>query len=432
MLQENLKSTIAASDADPKAYRPQLKSNNAKHIESVKLRETSQSAPVAVPRIFSTTKSGCKVQNTPVRSGFALSSCTNEAREALLNTAIHLSPFGRKLESATNWTSVLISTVPKSLHTLNGHVEVTKELLSQEKERVTMLETHSPPFLSWERFREANCKNNITPNYSLRPVERIVEAFDAVLHNQLLLRMQEQGWSDSLLRWTASFLRNRSVQVRYSERIASPEELVCGVPQGSPISSLLFLLSIVEPLTSGTSRARFSFADDIGILGSGRSVVESSAAAQREVNSLLDWASNNAIAFDTTKSEHLRRLNLVKRGTAPKALIAAVDACVAPIATFGAEAWWPEVRWVPGHSHISGNEEADTEARTAPHLLPPRLTQSFKISMAYLHQWWAKACPLRYLDVDLQMRRRKPPELSLPRRLLHGLIAARTGHGDFA
>lgn len=30
------------------------------------------------------------------------------------------------------------------------------------------------------------------------------------------------------------------------------------------------------------------------------------------------------------------------------------------------------------------------------------------------------------------MRRRKPPELALPRRLLHKLIAARTGHGDFA
>ncbi|KHJ31122.1 putative eka-like protein [Erysiphe necator] len=80
----------------------------------------------------------------PVRSGFALSPCTNEAREALLNAAIRLSPFGAKLESATNWTSVLILTVPKSLHTLNGHIEVTKELLSQEIERVTKM---CPSFL---------------------------------------------------------------------------------------------------------------------------------------------------------------------------------------------------------------------------------------------------------------------------------------------
>ena len=30
------------------------------------------------------------------------------------------------------------------------------------------------------------------------------------------------------------------------------------------------------------------------------------------------------------------------------------------------------------------------------------------------------------------MRRRKPPELGLSRHLIHGLIAARTGHGNFA
>ncbi|POS82406.1 hypothetical protein EPUL_004121, partial [Erysiphe pulchra] len=204
MLQENLKYTLAkfaASDADPKAYRTQLKS-------------------MAVIHIFSTTNFGCKVQNSvnptlppkpivnmsswsmvvrnrfkktkavqsppqdkrlfirlpnehdwrklspagireiiviklfispsaigiikPVRPGFALSPCTNEAREALLNAAIRLSLSGAKLESATNWTSVLIPTVPKSLHTLNGHVEVTKELPSQEIERVTKMR---PPFL---------------------------------------------------------------------------------------------------------------------------------------------------------------------------------------------------------------------------------------------------------------------------------------------
>ncbi|POS86059.1 hypothetical protein EPUL_003744, partial [Erysiphe pulchra] len=230
MLQENLKSTIAkfaASDADPKAYRLQLKSSTTKQIESVKPKETSQSVPVAVPLIFSTTKSGCKVQNSvnptlppkPIvnmnswstvvrngfkktkaakspasqkitqtqpkssghqpnyrlvnnkmpnptqkttkpqdkrlfirlpnehdwlRSGFALSPSTNEAREALLNAAIRLTPFRAKLKSATNWTSVLIPTVPKSLDTLNGDVEVTKELLSQEIERVTRMR---PSFL---------------------------------------------------------------------------------------------------------------------------------------------------------------------------------------------------------------------------------------------------------------------------------------------
>ncbi|KAI0996060.1 hypothetical protein K3495_g12121 [Podosphaera aphanis] len=101
-------------------------------------------------------------------------------------------------------------------------------------------------------------------------------------------------------------------------------------------------------------------------------------------------------------------------------------------------------RWVPGHSKISGNEEADAEARAALRDLSERQTQPNYITLAYLRRlmqlhrqqlvekWWSEVCPPRYQDLDLKMRRRKPPELTLSRRLLHRLKATRTGHGDFA
>ncbi|POS84839.1 hypothetical protein EPUL_004095 [Erysiphe pulchra] len=103
-----------------------------------------------------------------------------------------------------------------------------------------------------------------------------------------------------------------------------------------------------------------------------------------------------------------------------------------------------EVRWVPGHSKITGNEEADSEARKALRLLPARDSTPVYITLAYLRRlmnqrrqkliddWWLKACPIRYQDLELQMRRRKPPELTLPRHTLHHLLAARTGHRDLA
>ncbi|KAI1005176.1 hypothetical protein K3495_g3041 [Podosphaera aphanis] len=102
-----------------------------------------------------------------------------------------------------------------------------------------------------------------------------------------------------------------------------------------------------------------------------------------------------------------------------------------------------EVRWVPGHSKIRGNEEADLKARAALQLLLIGDTSPEHMNLAYirrlmhyhqqplLNEWWLTACP-RYQDLDLQMRRRKPPELALPRRLLHELLATRSGHGDFA
>lgn len=128
-------------------------------------------------------------------------------------------------------------------------------------------------------------------------------AFNAVLYNRLLWRMKEQGWPDSILRWTSSFLHNRWVQVWYSGEVTSAKELVCGVPQGSPISPLLFLLCMAEPMQCANIRARFSYADDIDVLGIGRTIKESFTMAQQEVDSLFQWAHENAVSFDIDKSE---------------------------------------------------------------------------------------------------------------------------------
>ena len=223
-------------------------------------------------------------------------------------------------------------------------------------------------------------------------------AFDGVLHNRLLRRMQEQGWPPQLLRWTSSFLSGRSAQVRYPGGVTEPIQLACGVPQGSPASPALFMLYLAEGLQKGSRKCRFGYADDIGLLGVGASKAESAAAAQAEALELVEWAETNAIQFDMTKTEviqfggvaseapasvsvggqvftpspqirwlgvfldpkltfrahvdfwcakaqsvatHLRRLSPVQRGAAPGPLVRAVESCVVTVATYGAEVWYP-------------------------------------------------------------------------------------------
>lgn len=72
----------------------------------------------------------------PVQSGFALSPCSTEAREAILEAGNGLFLSGAKLEPATNWVSVLIPTVPSSICKEQGEVEISSSLLSDEIERV--------------------------------------------------------------------------------------------------------------------------------------------------------------------------------------------------------------------------------------------------------------------------------------------------------
>lgn len=75
----------------------------------------------------------------PVRAGFAIRLCINEARNELLKAAVRLTSFDAKLETASNWLPVIILTVPKFIVTLVEEKEITKDMLSDEVERVTSL-----------------------------------------------------------------------------------------------------------------------------------------------------------------------------------------------------------------------------------------------------------------------------------------------------
>ncbi|ODM18340.1 hypothetical protein SI65_06211 [Aspergillus cristatus] len=99
------------------------------------------------------------------------------------------------------------------------------------------------------------------------------------------------------------------------------------------------------------------------------------------------------------------------------------------------------VHWIPGHAGIAGNEQADEQAKKGARSTPQTNTPPTRYAWAHrtlreefwrrFQAFWAENAPQQYQDLSIGLDKR-PHELSLPRATLGRLLAARSGHGDFA
>ncbi|APA07400.1 hypothetical protein sscle_02g021700 [Sclerotinia sclerotiorum 1980 UF-70] len=113
-------------------------------------------------------------------------------------------------------------------------------------------------------------------------------AFDAVLPGRLVNRLREQGWPNNLVRWVQSFAINRSIKIRLDGEIGPETKLECGLPQGSPISPILFMLYIAPLFWMGKPQSRFGYADDIAILATSNSLQTNCDSLKMDMQETLE------------------------------------------------------------------------------------------------------------------------------------------------
>ena len=90
------------------------------------------------------------------------------------------------------------------------------------------------------------------------------KAFDSVPHKRLLKKLKLYGINGKLLRWIQSFLEARLMRVRIRGSFSDWIEVLNGVPQGSVLGPLLFLL-FVNDLPDWIKNGMRMFADDVKI-----------------------------------------------------------------------------------------------------------------------------------------------------------------------
>ena len=117
----------------------------------------------------------------------------------------------------------------------------------------------------------------------------IGKAFDKVWHEGILFKLQQNGITDDLLNILADFLRNRKQRVTLNGQSSSWTNVNAGVPQGSILVPLLFLIYIND-LPDGLSSNTKLFADNISLFSVVHDINTSTIELTSDLKKINDWA----------------------------------------------------------------------------------------------------------------------------------------------
>jgi len=109
-----------------------------------------------------------------------------------------------------------------------------------------------------------------------------------------------------LIRWTESFLSDRTVEMVIEGNVLQSHPVEAGIPQGSPVSQILFTIYTTGLLKWVDKRVQpegLSFVDDLGWIATGKDVNQVVRKPKAFVVESFKWESRRDLLFDTAKME---------------------------------------------------------------------------------------------------------------------------------
>jgi len=128
------------------------------------------------------------------------------------------------------------------------------------------------------------------------------KAFDMIDQKLLLIKLLNYGFSNSAIRLLSNYFHNRKQQVKIGSSKSTFEAISLGVPQGSILGPLLFLIFINDlPFFLNDIFTKL-FADDTTLLFSGESVDECVVSCQFGIEKLAVWCDHNNLYVNWSKT----------------------------------------------------------------------------------------------------------------------------------
>jgi len=125
------------------------------------------------------------------------------------------------------------------------------------------------------------------------------KAFDRVSHTLAIRRLIELGLRPSLVKWISDFLTNRQQMVRYHGALSESVSVTCGLPQGTILGPIIFIVYINSAARQALSK-RWKFVDDLNLLET-RNSSSQPPSIQQDLTDLTTWSQESQMVLHPGK-----------------------------------------------------------------------------------------------------------------------------------
>ena len=141
------------------------------------------------------------------------------------------------------------------------------------------------------------------------------KAFDTIDHSIILRKLKFYGIEQETLKWFQSYLYDRKQICSVNGHMSSSRSISCGVPQGSNLGPLLFLIYINDLPNCLSAASPRMFADNTNVSFASTSLSELENVLNRELQNVNIWLKANKLSLNIAKTEFMvigsrQRLNV--------------------------------------------------------------------------------------------------------------------------